>query len=176
MNLDGIIKINLKNRKFCDNRGCLLSLWNNLDCNITFIEDRISKSRMKVLRGFHGDFKTWKLIACLAGIFDLHLIDIRSKSPTFLQKDKIEMSFGGYAILVPPGVLNAHEALNDQVILWYKWSERYDGPKNQITLNPYDPNLNIDWVFNQHIISDRDSNAKNIKEVLNDTKNYNFGY
>lgn len=176
MNLSGVKKIDLRKREFVDNRGSLLSLWNNLDCNITFVEDRISKSRIKVLRGFHGDFKTWKLISCIGGIFDLHLIDIRKKSPTYLQKDKIVMMYGDWSILVPPGILNAHEARNDQVILWYKWSERYAGPENQISLNPYDPSLNIQWGFDKHIISDRDKNSKNLKEVLNDTKDYNFGY
>ena len=36
---------------------------NNLDIN--FIQDDISISKKNVLRGIHGDKKTWKLISCL---------------------------------------------------------------------------------------------------------------
>ena len=35
--------------------------------NIQFVQDKISKSFQGVIRGFHGDNETWKLISCLYG-------------------------------------------------------------------------------------------------------------
>ena len=35
--------------------------------NLVFNHDKVSVSRKNVLRGLHGDSKSWKLITCLAG-------------------------------------------------------------------------------------------------------------
>ena len=39
------------------------------------IQDDISISKHNVLRGIHGDNKTWKLISCLYGIFYLLVVN-----------------------------------------------------------------------------------------------------
>ena len=55
---------------FEDHRGFYVQTYNEKDykkhgINIKFIEDDISVSTKNVLRGIHGDFRTWKLISCL---------------------------------------------------------------------------------------------------------------
>src|SRR5262245_13498783 len=50
---------------------------------IEFVEDDISMSRQGVLRGLHGDSKTWKLIQCLHGEFYYVVADLRRGSPTY---------------------------------------------------------------------------------------------
>ena len=71
-NLQGVLKIKLK--PFKDLRGYYLETFNkNLfkrtKKKINFIQDDISVSKKNVLRGIHGDYKTWKLVSCLSGEF-----------------------------------------------------------------------------------------------------------
>ena len=42
---------------------------------IEFIQDDISTSHRHVLRGIHGDTKTWKLISCLQGSFYMVVVN-----------------------------------------------------------------------------------------------------
>ena len=50
----------------------------NTKINKKFIHDKFSLSK-NVLRGFHGDKKTWKLISCVYGKFYLLLLTITKK-------------------------------------------------------------------------------------------------
>ena len=58
----------LENKHF-EKRGNIYTIFNINDIpeEITFVQDKISKSFQGVIRGFHGDDKTWKLITCLQG-------------------------------------------------------------------------------------------------------------
>ena len=51
---------------FEDFRGELYTLFKQKDSNLVFNHDKVSISRKNVLRGLHGDSKSWKLITCLA--------------------------------------------------------------------------------------------------------------
>ena len=44
--------------------------------DLSFNHDKYSVSRRNVIRGIHGDFKTWKLVSCLYGDLYLSLIHI----------------------------------------------------------------------------------------------------
>ena len=54
---------------FTDYRGDLWTTWkkDEFDFDIDFNHDKVSTSRKNVLRGIHGDFKSWKLVTCLYG-------------------------------------------------------------------------------------------------------------
>ena len=64
---------------FEDHRGTYEELYNKRDYTetikneigqeIEFLEDDIAISSKHVLRGFHGDNRTWKLVTCLKGRF-----------------------------------------------------------------------------------------------------------
>ena len=57
-----------KNRSFKDKRGYYWTSWKkNLIKNLEFRHDKFSLSKKNVLRGLHGDKKTWKLISCPYG-------------------------------------------------------------------------------------------------------------
>ena len=76
--LKDVMKIRLK--AFKDHRGKYLETFNKklfkkTKKKIEFIQDDISISKKNVLRGIHGDFKTWKLITCLYGEFFLLLVN-----------------------------------------------------------------------------------------------------
>ena len=71
--LDGVLTI-YPHTNFEDFRGTYVEsynkrLYNEAGINIEFLEDDISTSTKHVLRGIHGDQRTWKLISCLWGKF-----------------------------------------------------------------------------------------------------------
>jgi dTDP-4-dehydrorhamnose 3,5-epimerase len=73
-NLDGVNKIELTS--FEDHRGSYIETYNKnffieKGIEVDFLQDDISVSHKNVLRGVHGDQKTWKLISCLYGEFQL---------------------------------------------------------------------------------------------------------
>ena len=52
---------------FEDFRGELYTLFKQEESDLVFNHDKVSISRKHVLRGMHGDSKSWKHISCLAG-------------------------------------------------------------------------------------------------------------
>lgn len=134
--------------------------------NVRFIEDRISISKKNVFRGLHGDSKTWKLITVFNGDVWLILVDARKKSPTY--KELVYLNFkrgNNFSVLVPPGVLNGHLCLSEECVLFYKWSEYYDGPNSQVTVNWNDPAISISLGCPNPIISERDKSGTPFEEL-----------
>ena len=62
--------------KYFEDRGSLYTIYDHNDFSIDFVQDKISKSNQGVIRGFHGDDKTWKLITCLYGRLKLITYDV----------------------------------------------------------------------------------------------------
>ena len=56
-----------KSIPFKDYRGQVWTSWELRKINKKFVHDKFSFSKKNVLRGFHGDKKTWKLISCVYG-------------------------------------------------------------------------------------------------------------
>ena len=54
---------------------------------IDFVQDDISISHRHVLRGIHGDGKTWKLISCLQGSFYMVVVNNDPNSSQYRQWD-----------------------------------------------------------------------------------------
>ena len=74
----------LKNSIFKDYRGYYWTTWkkNNFK-SIVFNHDKFSISKKNVLRGFHCDFKSWKLVTCVFGKIILAVVNVdkRDKTP-----------------------------------------------------------------------------------------------
>ena len=68
-------------------------------------------------------------------------------------------------VLVPAGCLNGHLCLSDKCIFFYKWSEKYKQPDDQITVLWNDPELNISWPTDTPVLSERDRRAKILREM-----------
>jgi dTDP-4-dehydrorhamnose 3,5-epimerase len=135
---------------------------------IQFVEDDISMSRQNVLRGLHGDSKTWKLIQCLYGEFYYVVVDMRKNSATYLNWEAFTMNEKNrIQVLVPAGCANGHLVLSDKTIFSYKQSQYYSGMENQFTVRWNDPKLNIYWPINNPILSERDSSAADISTWIN---------
>lgn len=132
---------------------------------IRFVEDDISMSRQHVLRGLHGDSKTWKLIQCLMGEFYYIVVDMRKQSPTYLNWEAFTLNEKNrMQVLVPAGCANGHLVMSDRCIFSYKQSQLYSGMQNQFTVRWNDPKLTIFWPVQHPILSERDSQAIDIDQ------------
>lgn len=121
----------------------------------TFIMQSISYSRRNVLRGLHGDFKTFKCVKVLYGEVYLVIADIRRESNTYLQWQSFILSeYNAKQILIPPGFVNGHFVLSDRCIFHYDLTEKYN--EKQITIRYDNKNLDIIWPSNNPILSVRD--------------------
>ncbi len=127
---------------------------------VVFVEDDVSVSRKGVLRGLHGDRKTWKLIQCLYGAIYFVVADLRPDSPTYLNWEAFAVNDRNrWQILVPAGCVNGHLCLTELCIFSYKQSEYYAGAAGQFTVRWDDPKLAIRWPIRDPILSQRDSTA-----------------
>ena len=121
-----------------------------------FIQDDISVSRRHVLRGIHGDDKTWKLISCLQGSFYMVVINNDPQSSQYRKWTSFTLSdTNRLQVLVPPKFGNGHVVMSEQAIFHYKQTTDYDR-SGQFTLIWNDPALNIWWPVQDPIVSVRD--------------------
>jgi dTDP-4-dehydrorhamnose 3,5-epimerase len=161
----------LSDEKYFEKRGNIYTIYDKrqmpFDCS--FVQDKISKSTQGVIRGFHGDNKTWKLISCLSGKVKLitYNIDTDEKNVYILDgDDPVSRS-----ILVPPRTLNAHQCLSSHCIFYYKWSEFYTKPEEQWSVFFDDPQIDPEWDQRFHqIVSNRDMNSPSLEELKNNVR------
>jgi dTDP-4-dehydrorhamnose 3,5-epimerase len=152
--------------KHLESRGSTYTIYDNRDSelsSVSFVQDKISKSYRGVVRGFHGDSRTWKLITCLDGIILLITYDVLTdtKNRYILDGDSEQ----SVSVLVPPSTLNAHQCLTEDCIFHYKWSEYYTGPEDQWSVNYNDKEINPKWKAPVTIVSDRDARAGTLQEL-----------
>lgn len=146
---------------FEDHRGEYVETYNKRDYNeagitIDFVQDDFSMSTQHVLRGLHGDSKTWKLVSCPVGKYYLVVLDVREDSPTFGKWEAFTVSDKNRKqVLIPPGCGNGHLIMSEFAIFQYKQSEYYD-PSSQFTIKYNDERYNIWWPVKQPITSMRD--------------------
>jgi dTDP-4-dehydrorhamnose 3,5-epimerase len=159
--LDGVLSI-LPSTNFEDFRGSYVEIYNKKlfqDAGLTqdFIQDDISTSYRNVLRGIHGDSKTWKLVSCLKGSFYLVVVNNDSSSPQFRKWEGFTLSdVNRRQILIPPRFGNGHLVLSESAIFHYKQTTDYDR-EGQFTLLWNDPEFDIWWPTDNPILSRRDS-------------------
>jgi len=146
---------------FKDHRGVYVETYNEklyreAGVNVDFIQDDISVSKKNVLRGIHGDSKTWKLISCLYGEFYLVVVNWDKNSDQCGKWESFTLSENNrLQVLVPPKFGNGHLVLSKQAIFHYKQSTYYDRP-GQFTIAWNDPELRISWPIKKPILSQRD--------------------
>ena len=144
---------------FVDNRGKIYTIWKNTDTpHINFNHDKVAVSSKNVLRGLHTD-KSWKLITCLYGKIQLVVLDLKTNQYTDFvidAEDKNKIS-----VLVPPGFYNGHLVLSDTAVFYYKWSYENDYPdvKDQLSIRWSDSSINIKWMCENPILSERDKST-----------------
>ncbi len=160
----------VENKHF-EERGNIYTVYDNRDIpRVHFVQDKVSKSFQGVIRGFHGDSKTWKLIACLQGKIKLvtYNVDTDEKNVYILDGDDPENT----SVLVGPRTLNAHQCLSSTCTFYYKWSEYYTGAQDQWSVHYNDATIDPQWnsEFNQ-IVSKRDEQSMSLLELKQNVKN-----
>ena len=157
---------------FEDSRGAIWTSYitHELDAllpeNLLFKHDKFSVSNNNVLRGIHGDHKSWKLVSCLSGLIFQVVVDIRDNSDTFLKSETFQLGGNNrQMVLIPPGLGNAFYVKSDYATYHYKLA--YDGEyvdaSDQFTVAWNDPRLNIVWPTTAPILSCRDGRPLNAK-------------
>jgi dTDP-4-dehydrorhamnose 3,5-epimerase len=146
---------------FIDHRGYYEETYNkqfflSKNINIDFLQDDISVSKKNVLRGIHGDEKTWKLISCFYGSFQLIVVNNDRTSKEYMKWESFILSSENRCqILVPPRFGNGHLVLSDLAIFHYKQNTQYDR-NSQFTIKWNDPIYKFKWNVNDPILSTRD--------------------
>ena len=126
---------------------------------VELVHDKFATSRHNVLRGLHGDSKTWKLVTCVYGDIFQVVIDNRLESKTYLKwfsivlndKNKIQ-------VLIPPGFVNGYYVLSESAVFHYKlaYSGEYNDVGKQVILKWSDPRIGIRWPAENPILQERD--------------------
>ncbi|QOQ97709.1 dTDP-4-dehydrorhamnose 3,5-epimerase family protein [Helicobacter winghamensis] len=155
--------------KFQDLRGEIWSSYSKdalshlLPNGLEFVLDKFTLSKPNVLRGIHGDHKSWKLVTCITGEIYQVVVDCRKDSPTYLKWEKfIINSDNQKLILIPPYFGNA-QYVSSKCDSMYCYKLAYDGEymdaKDQFTFAWNDPRIGIDWGVENPILSNRDIEA-----------------
>ncbi|MBC8182089.1 dTDP-4-dehydrorhamnose 3,5-epimerase family protein [candidate division KSB1 bacterium] len=124
-----------------------------------FKHDKFSESKKNVLRGIHGDKKSWKLVTCVYGKIQQVVVDCRKESVTYLKWHKFIINKENqFSVLIPPNMGNAYFVSSDVAVYHYKlaYNGDYIDADNQFSLNWNDSRIGIDWPNLNPILSDRD--------------------
>ncbi|HEC1773109.1 TPA: dTDP-4-dehydrorhamnose 3,5-epimerase family protein [Campylobacter lari] len=151
--------------KFRDLRGEIWTAFTEknlgaiLPKDLKFKHDKFINSHFNVLRGIHGDVKTWKLVTCVYGEVHQVVVDCRIDSPTYLKWEKFIINQNNQQlILLPPNMGNSHYVSSKEAVYYYKLAydgEYLDAP-DQFTYAWNDERIGIDWPTNSPILSERD--------------------
>lgn len=148
-----------------DIRGSIYSSFNTdfyhgiLPEKIDFKHDKFAESKKNVLRGLHGDNKTWKLVSCVWGEIYEVVADMRKSSPYYKKWDAFELSSNQYQqVLIPPGFVNGYYVKSKNAVFHYKlaYTGDYIDADEQMTLRWDTQELDIDWPCKNPILQNRD--------------------
>lgn len=151
----------IKPSTFQDERGFLytdyLSDYFEQHFQLNFNHSKTTVSKKNVLRGIHGDSKTWKLINCVFGDIVQVVVDCRKESKSFGMWEKFELSHKNpQFIMVPPGFGNGFLVKSDQSVYNYKlaYDGQYSDYDEQFTFRWNEATFKIDWghVTNEELI------------------------
>lgn len=155
----------IKPSVFYDLRGNIYTSFNKdiykylLGKNLDFVHDKFAESKFNVLRGLHGDNKTWKLVSCPFGEIYEVVVDMRPESPTYMKWDAFNLNSDDYSqVLIPPNFVNGYYVKSEKAVFHYKLA--YDGnyidAEEQMTFAWDDEKFNIDWPVTEPILQERD--------------------
>ncbi len=158
---------------FADSRGYFLesytkkTLTSKLD--VEFVQDNESMSQKGVLRGLHFQkppYAQGKLVRVITGsVLDV-VVDLRKESSTYgshykhILSDKNKLQ-----LYVPKGFAHGFLVLEDNTIFSYKCTDYYHKDA-EFSLLWNDTTLNINWEYENPIISEKDKNAENFANFV----------
>ena len=163
----GVYIINPK--VFKDKRGFFMETYKKgaySFLNTDFVQDNLSKSKKNVLRGLHFQnppFAQDKLVSVPKGAVLDVIVDLRKDQPTYGKHFAIKLSEKNKKqLFIPKGFAHGFVSLKKGTIFTYKCSNIYDA-SSEVSINPMDETLNINWKTENLIISDKDLNGIDFK-------------
>ena len=145
---------------FKDNRGQIWTKWDKKSLKNRSINlSKLTTSKKNVLRGFHGDSKSWKLVSCIKGKVLNVVVDYRKSSKNYLKYSSFILNEKNKnSILIPPMFLNSWLCLSKDCIYSYDYSFKgnYNDVNNQISIKWNDKRINYNWPTKKPILSFRD--------------------
>ncbi len=156
-----------ESKNFYDKRGLFRELALEKLIKKRFIFSVVSKSKRNVLRGLHMQkkFKQGKYVSVLKGkVLDV-VVDCRKKSKTFGKHYKIILSEKNCkSIFIPPGFIHGFLGLEKENIINYMCTN-YRNKNSEIGVKWDDVNLKINWNIKKPILSKKDKNNLNFKDI-----------
>jgi dTDP-4-dehydrorhamnose 3,5-epimerase len=134
----------------------------------SFVQDNQSFSKKGVVRGLHfqrAPHAQAKLVRVVHGhVLDV-VVDLRKEEPTFGKSFVLELSAKkNNQLYIPAGFAHGLAALEDSVF-FYKCSANYNKESDGgIFWN--DPALNIEWPFQEPIVSAKDQQFPTLQELI----------
>ena len=134
---------------------------------VDFVQDNESYSTKGVLRGLHfqkGEAAQGKLVRVVTGkVLDV-AVDIRQGSPNYGKHTSVVLTAEKHNMLyVPPGFAHGFAVLEDAVFQ-YKCTQFYNKEAEAGVLWN-DPELKINWMIDEPIISDKDKVLPLLKDL-----------
>lgn len=157
-----------------DARGYFFESWNkkifeNLGIKYDWVQDNQSKSVYGTVRGIHYQKQPHtqtKLIQVLQGTIRDVVVDLRAESPTYGQHLAVELAENDHRqLLIPNGFGHGYSVLSPTAVIAYKCDDFY-APESEGGIQPFDPDLAIDWRIEQEqaILSEKDAKAQSFAE------------
>ncbi len=157
-----------------DHRGWFMETYNKekfkeYGIDADFIQDNHSFSVKKgTLRGLHfqqNPFAQAKLVRCTQGAVLDVAVDLRKNSPTFKQCVAVELTAENKKqLFIPRGFAHGFILLTDNSEFHYKVDNKYS-KEHEGSIRYDDPELGIDWIVSNPILSDKDLNAPYLKDI-----------
>lgn len=148
-----------------DSRGNIYTSYNDdfykefLPKDLVFKHDKFAESKQNVLRGLHGDNKTWKLVSCVWGELYEVVVDMRPDSPTYRKWDSFILSSSSFSqVLIPPMFVNGYYVKSEKAVFHYKlaYEGGYIDANEQMVFRWDDPQFEIKWPCSDPILQARD--------------------
>jgi dTDP-4-dehydrorhamnose 3,5-epimerase len=116
--------------------------------------------RAATVRGMHFQWppsQEGKLVRCIRGrLYDV-LLDLRPRSPTYLQHLAVTLDEDNHdAVFIPPGIAHGFQTLLPRTEIWYQMTDRYV-PELAAGVRWNDPAFAIRWPLPESVISERDA-------------------
>ena len=169
-NVYGVLLI--KPKIWGDARGYFVETWQKeryVDAGIElpFVQDNHSRSSYGVLRGLHYQ-KTrpqGKLVSVSFGkVFDV-AVDIRRDSPTYGQWFGVELTQENqWQLWIPPNLAHGFVVTSNTAHFHYKCTDYYC-PWDEVGIMWNDPFFDINWPVAYPILSKKDSESINWKDI-----------
>ena len=167
--IEGLIEV--KGSVFKDERGYFFENYNKDRFNdaglpTNFVQDNFSRSTAGIVRGMHLQLPPHgqlKFVRALEGrVLDV-VVDLRPGSPTYGTSHSLILDAKEFnALIVPAGFAHGFAVLED-AIFHYKCTEVYH-PESETGVRWNDPDLAIDWMVKDPIISEKDKKLPTFKE------------